>query len=146
MSLKASEGCLIFTVGALYKHLFVELYAQTRRQSHSCSLSTPVMKHNAVVGFAQRGKLPERPCQPGPDLSFNNDADEDVFCVAWPHTEHTQVVTYRTVCTQTMISQFLTHTAVHFGYFRYSIGIGEERGHHFSVPCLISASTQIVFA
>lgn len=145
------DGCLIFTAGVLHTHLFVELYAQTRSQSHSCSLSTSVMRHNAVVGFAQRRKHPERPWQLEPDLSFNNDTDQVIFCVTWPNTEHTRVVTYTTVYTQTSLiwwspkSQVLTHTAVHFGYFRCSTVREEEREYHFSIPCLNSAFTQTIF-
>lgn len=44
--------------------------------------------------FLQRSKLPEKPCQLEFDLSFNNDADQDIFCATWLHTEHTQVVRY----------------------------------------------------
>lgn len=91
MSLKASEGSLIFTVGALSMHLCMELSAQTWRQSHCCSLSTPVMSHNAIMGFAQRGKLPEKSCQLEFDLSYNNDADRVIFYATRLHTEHTKL-------------------------------------------------------
>lgn len=50
------------------------------------------MRHNAVMVFAQRSKLPEKPCQLEFDLSFNNDADQDIFYATWLHTEHTHVV------------------------------------------------------
>lgn len=99
VSLKASEGSLIFTVGALSTHLCVELSAQTWRQSHCCSLSTPVMSHNAIMGFAQRGKLPEKSCQLEFDLSYNNDADQIIFYPTRLHTEQTQVASKGTACT-----------------------------------------------
>lgn len=72
-------------------HLCMELSAQTWRQSHCCSLSTPVMSHNAIMGFAQRGKLPEKSCQLEFDLSYNNDADRVIFYATRLHTEHTKL-------------------------------------------------------
>lgn len=65
----------------------------------------------------------------------------------WLHTEHTGVVTYGTVYTQTSLIWWSLKSwgsAVNFGYFRYSTGREEERGYHFSILYLISASTHTI--
>lgn len=72
---------------------------------------------------------------------------QGIFCALQLHPEHKEGVRYSAVYTQTSLiwwclkRQILTHTAVHFGYFRYSTERKEERRHCFPTLCMNTSTT-----
>lgn len=150
VSLKASEGSLIFTVGALSMHLCMELSAQTWRQSHCCSLSTPVMSHNAIMGFAQR-QTPRKVLSARVWPFIQQWCRSGYFlCNTAAHWAHTSCQLGHSLHSNTLHlmvpkKQSPGLTALHFGYFhtgRYSTVRGKRRGLCYPIFCMNSLGTQ----